>query len=240
MEIKSYQLFPSSQRGQKDIGWLKSSFTFSFSDFYNPVKSGFGTLVAFNDDFVALEQGFGIHPHQNMEIISILLQGTMSHKDNMGYNNVITEGGVQIMSAGTGLFHEEWNVGNEIVNFLQIWIQPKIQNIKPRYQFRSFPKENRVNKLVTVVSSEEGTEHCWINQNTKISLGYFTATSLVQYKFNHVNKAVFVFAIKGDITVNTNMINQRDAIGVWNTGDIEIKAKSDTEFVIIETVINQK
>ncbi len=118
------QVFPKSERGIKDIGWLKSNFYFSFSDYYNPLKSAFGTLFAFNDDYVETGKGFGIHPHVNMEIISVLLKGKMNHIDSMGYSTTIEEGGVQIMSAGSGLRHEEYNIGKDDVNFLQIWILP--------------------------------------------------------------------------------------------------------------------
>src|SRR6201996_6371677 len=128
------QYFPAKERGIKDIGWLKSNFFFSFSDYAHPLKSAFGTLVAFNDDYVEAGKGFGIHPHTNMEIISVLLKGKMNHIDSMGYKTVIEEGGVQIMSAGSGLKHEEYNIGQGDVNFLQIWIIPKLQNITPRYQ----------------------------------------------------------------------------------------------------------
>src|SRR5215210_7430464 len=141
------QVFRKDERGIKNIGWLKSNFYFSFSDYYNPLKSAFGTLFAFNDDFVEQGKGFGIHPHSNMEIISILLQGKMNHLDTLGYKTIIEEGGIQIMSAGSGLRHEEYNVGDEEVNFLQIWIQPKLQNITPRYQQRSTPLDKRKNKL---------------------------------------------------------------------------------------------
>src|SRR3954462_7230184 len=165
-----FKLYPAEKRGTKDIGWLRSNFIFSFSEYYNPVNSAFGTLVAFNDDFVEAGKGFGLHPHVNMEIISIMLSGSMNHKDSMGYSNVVHEDWVQIMSAGSGLRHEEYNVGDSDVNFLQIWIQPKLQNITPRYQFRYFPKEKRQNKLQTIISNEEGPVHCWINQNTRISL----------------------------------------------------------------------
>src|SRR5215212_1436151 len=158
-------VFPASERGIKNIGWLRSNFYFSFSDYCNPAKSAFGTLAAFNDDFVEQGKGFGIHPHANMEIISVLLKGTMNHIDTLGYKTTIGEGGVQIMSAGSGLRHEEYNIGEEEVSFLQIWIQPRLQNITPRYQQRSLPKEKRKNKLQTILSHEEGLEHCWINQN---------------------------------------------------------------------------
>ncbi|MEP6595823.1 MAG: pirin family protein, partial [Ginsengibacter sp.] len=137
------EYFAASERGRKNIGWLKSNFFLSFSDYYNPVRSSFGCLVAFNDDFIEAGKGFGIHPHINMEIISITLKGKMNHKDTLGYSTIIEEGGVQIMRAGAGLKHEEYNVGEEEVNFLQIWIEPKLQNIIPRYQQRSFPKQAR-------------------------------------------------------------------------------------------------
>jgi redox-sensitive bicupin YhaK (pirin superfamily) len=233
-------LFPAAERGIKDIGWLRSNFVFSFSDYYDPSKSAFGTLLAFNDDFVQAGKGFGIHPHMNMEIISVMLQGSMNHKDSMGYSNVVHEDWVQIMSAGSGLYHEEYNVGDTDVNFLQIWIQPKQQNIRPRYQFRHFPKEKRRNKLQTIVSSEEGLEHCWINQNAKLSLGLFDAGKQVPYTFNPVNKCVFLFAINGNITVNGTPVRQRDALGIWEVADLAIYCDTDAEFLIIETPVNQK
>src|SRR3954453_14826683 len=193
------QVFRKEERGFKNIGWLKSNFYFSFSEYYNPVKSAFGTLVAFNDEFVEQGKGFGIHPHANMEIISILLKGKMNHIDTLGYKTVIEEGGVQIMSAGTGLRHEEYNIGEGDVNFLQIWILPKLQNVTPRYQMRSFPKEKRKNQLKTIISAEEGLEHCWINQNAKFSLGHFDTAQEVVYNFNSPNKCRFIFLIEGKI-----------------------------------------
>ncbi|GEP89783.1 hypothetical protein SAMN05660909_00405 [Chitinophaga terrae (ex Kim and Jung 2007)] len=234
------QLFPANDRGVKDIGWLKSNFFFSFNDYGNPMRSAFGTIQAFNDDYVEAGKGFGIHPHVNMEIISILLQGTMNHKDTMGYSTEITAPAVQIMSAGSGLRHEEYNIGNDEVNFLQIWISPKLQNIAPRYQQRSFPKEKRINKLVTVVSNEEGLQHCWINQNTKISLGYYEQPESLTYTFQPQNKCLFIFLISGSLRVQDQGLQPRDAIGIWETGEVSLKCADKTEFVIIETPINQK
>lgn len=234
------QHFPALARGRKDIGWLKSNFFFSFSDYYQPVKSAFGTLVAFNDDFLEQGKGFGVHPHVNMEIISVLLEGHMNHKDSMGYSTVIEEGGVQIMSAGSGLRHEEYNIGKEEVNFLQIWIQPKQQNITPRYQLRHFPKAARKNKLVTIISGEEGLEHCWINQNAKLSLGYFDKGKQADYSFNPVNKCLFVFVIAGSIKINNILLEERDALGIWETEHISIDCTRETEFLVIETPVNQK
>jgi quercetin 2,3-dioxygenase len=234
------QVFRKSERGIKNIGWLKSHFYFSFSDYYDPSKSAFGTLITFNDDFVEAGKGFGIHPHTNMEIISVLLKGKMNHIDTMGYKTTIEEGGVQIMSAGSGLRHEEYNIGEEEVNFLQIWILPKLQNITPRYQQRSFPKDARINELKTIVSNQEGLDHCWINQNTRFSLGYFDRDQELIYKFNPVNKCLFIFTIEGKIRVDGTDINERDAIGVWETDTVPIHCDAGAHFLVIETPINQK
>jgi quercetin 2,3-dioxygenase len=234
------QLFPAADRGIKDIGWLKSNFCFSFSSYRNPTKSAFGTLVAFNDDYVQPGNGFGIHPHVNMEIISVLLRGKMNHKDTLGYSTVIEEGGVQIMSAGSGLRHEEYNIGEDEVNFLQIWIEPKLQNITPRYQLRHFPQAKRKNKLQTIVSGEEGEEHCWINQNAKLSLGYFEQNQELTYNFNPLNKCLYIFLIEGSIQAGDAMLQPKDAIGIWDTGSININCLQESQFLIIETVINQK
>lgn len=234
------RVFAGAEKGKKDIGWLKSNFYLSFSDYYNPVKSAFGTLFAFNDDYVVPGKGFGIHPHANMEIISVLLAGKMNHIDSLGYKTVIEEGGVQIMSGGSGLRHEEYNIGEEDVNFLQIWIQPKLFNITPRYQTRNFPKARRLNQLVTIVSSEEGLEHCWINQNTKISLGYYDRAEELVYDFRPVNKCLFIFVMEGKIRVDGTDINKRDAIGVWETERVSIHCDAGAQFIIIETPVNQK
>jgi hypothetical protein len=175
-----------------------------------------------------------------MEIISVMLKGSMNHKDSMGYSNVVHEDWVQIMSAGSGLFHEEYNVGEDDVNFLQIWILPKQQNIRPRYQWRHFPKDSRRNTLKTIISSEEGLEHCWINQNTKMVLGLYDNAQTVSYTFNQVNKCLFLFVIEGSVTIDGQFVGQRDAIGIWNTYSVAIQTAPSTEFLLIETPVNQK
>ncbi|HMH23761.1 MAG TPA: pirin family protein [Puia sp.] len=233
-------LFPASERGKKDIGWLQSNFFFSFSDYTDPVKSAFGTLMAFNDDYLQVGKGFGTHPHVNMEIISVLLKGKMNHKDSMGYSTTVEEGGVQIMSAGSGLRHEEYNIGDEPVNFLQIWIQPKLQNIAPRYQQRSFPRAGRKNRLTTIISHEEGQVHCWINQNAKLSLGWFDKGQDIGYSFNSTNKCLFIFLIEGSIRVHETDLHEKDGAGIWDTDRVSIHCKEGSEFLIIETPVNQK
>lgn len=234
------KFFKSSERGTKDIGWLKSRFTFSFSDYSNPSLSAFGTLVAFNHDIVEPGKGFGTHPHQNMEIVSIMLNGSMNHKDSMGYSTMVHKDYVQIMGAGKGLFHEEHNVGEDAVEFLQIWIQPKIQNTAPRYQQRFFPKEERKNKFTKIISGEEGLAHCWINQNAIFHLGYFESGFEKVHVFNPLNKAVFIYVIKGSMIASGTELSAGDAIGIWDTGDALLHGKTGAEFVLIETVINQK
>jgi quercetin 2,3-dioxygenase len=234
------QLFPGSERGRKDIGWLQSNFFFSFSDYAAPHKSAFGTLFAFNDDYLQPEKGFGTHPHMNMEIISVMLSGSMNHKDSMGYSNVVHEDWVQIMSAGSGLFHEEHNVGDGLVSFLQIWILPKQQNIRPRYQWRHFPKDKRRNTLKTIISGEEGLEHCWINQNSKLSLGLYDEAQTVNYAFNPVNKCLFLFVMEGSVVVDGKTAGRRDAVGIWDTASVDIQTAANTEFLLIETPVNQK
>ncbi|MEP6737677.1 MAG: pirin family protein [Chryseolinea sp.] len=226
------------ERGTKDIGWLKSNFTFSFSSFYSPTRNGFGLLRTLNDDYVQPKNGFGLHPHMNMEIISIMLEGSMNHIDSMGYKEVVTKDWVQIMSAGTGLKHEEHNVGTDDVNFLQVWIEPKVQNIQPRYQRRHFPEEKRMNKLVTVVSNEEGQAHCWINQNAKLSLGYYEAGNALDYALNPVNKGVYIFLVSGRIEANGVALEARDGVGFWDEKGIKISTVEKSRFVIIEAPIN--
>ena len=229
----------AAERGTKDIGWLISKFSFSFSSYHNPVKNSFGLLKTFNDDIVKPGGGFGLHPHVNMEIISVLLAGKMNHKDSMGYSDVVEKDWVQIMSAGTGLRHEEYNVGEDDVNFLQIWIEPKQQNIAPRYQRRNFAKEKRKNKLQTIVSNEEGQEHCWINQNVKLSLGWYDAGETIEYNFNPLNKCVYLFVMQGSLITNNETVGKRDGIGFWETGNIILQTEQESEFIVIEVPINQ-
>lgn len=228
----------AEERGTKDIGWLVSKFSFSFSSYQNPVRKNFGLLHTFNDDIVKPGGGFGLHPHTNMEIISVLLQGKMNHKDSMGYSDVVEKDWVQIMSAGTGLRHEEYNIGDEEVNFLQIWIEPKLQNITPRYQRRYFDKNKRKNTLQTIINNEEGVEHCWINQNAKLSLGSLEKGMSLQYNLNKQNKCVYVFVIEGGLNINEQVLAKRDAMGIWDTEVFYVTAEQDAEFIVIEVPIN--
>lgn len=233
-----FEIYKLAGRGLKDIGWLKSNFIFSFSSHYNPVRAGFGLLRVFNDDFVQPENGFGLHAHANMEIISVMLAGSMNHIDSLGYKEAVHQEWVQIMSAGSGLRHEEHNVGSDEVNFLQIWIEPKLQNITPRYQRRFFPAEKRLNKLVTIVSNEEGSSHCWINQNAKLALGNFEKGQPLAYRYNPLNKGIFIFNISGTLQVNDQLLNQREAIGIWDTDQLQFNFLTDSKFLLVEVPVN--
>jgi redox-sensitive bicupin YhaK (pirin superfamily) len=233
-----FRITRAAERGLKDIGWLKSNFSLSFGPYADPERAGFGLLRVFNDDFVEPGKGFGIHPHSNMEIISVMLAGSMNHKDNLGYTEVVHQDWVQIMSAGTGLRHEEYNVGTDEVNFLQIWIEPKLQNVSPRYQRRQFPEAGRPNRLTTIVSNEEGQAHCWINQNAKLSLGYYTEAQTVSYSFRPLNKCLFLFVISGAVTVAGAQLAARDSIGLWETDHARLECAPDTRFLLIECPIN--
>jgi redox-sensitive bicupin YhaK (pirin superfamily) len=234
----NYRITRAAERGLKDIGWLQSNFSLSFSSYQNPERAGFGLLRVFNDDFVQAGGGFGLHAHANMEIISVMLGGRMNHIDSMGYREEVTTDSVQIMSAGSGLRHEEHNIGDDEVNFLQIWIEPKLQNVTPRYQKRSFPAEKRKNQLTTIVSNEEGTAHCWINQNARLSLGYFEAGQTAQYALNPLNKCVFVFVMKGQVVVNGQALEKRDSIGLWETDLVTVECSQESRFLLIEVPIN--
>ena len=233
-----FRLTRAAERGLKDIGWLKSSLSLSFGPFPDPERSGFGLLRVFNDDFVQPGGGFGIHGHANMEIIAVMLAGRMNHKDTLGYTEIVHQDWVQIMSAGSGLRHEEHNVGDDEVNFLQIWIEPKLQNVGPRYQRRQFPEAKRVNQLTTIVSNEEGQAHCWINQNARLSLGYYEQAQTVDYTFKPLNKMLFLFVISGSVTVAGQPVGTRDSLGIWETDSVSIEAEANTRFLLIEAPIN--
>ena len=231
-------LTAAAQRGLKDIGWLQSHFSLSFGPYANPARSGFGLLRVFNDDFVKPGGGFGLHAHANIEIVSVMLAGRMNHQDSLGYSEEVAADWVQIMSAGSGLRHQEHNIGDDEVNFLQIWIEPKLQNVTPRYQRRYFPAEKRRNQLTTIISNEEGTTHCWINQNARLSLGFFEAGQTLTYPLNPLNKGIFIFLMEGQLTVNGQAVARRESLGIWETAEVEIVCPAESKFIIIEAPIN--
>jgi redox-sensitive bicupin YhaK (pirin superfamily) len=228
----------SDTRGHANHGWLESFHSFSFANYYNPNKMNFGLLRVLNDDSVAAGRGFGAHPHDNMEIISIPLEGDLEHQDNMGNKTVIKSNDVQIMSAGTGVVHSEYNHSREdAVKFLQIWVFPKERNIKPRYAQKTFEPADRENKLQVVVSPEH-EEAVWINQDAYFSLGKFEAGKTVDYEIQKNGNGAYIFVLDGKVEVDGEVYDKRDAVGVWDTDKVNIKAAENANFLVIDVPMN--
>ncbi|BDQ03447.1 pirin family protein [Ignavibacterium sp.] len=234
----NYLIHRSEERGKANYGWLDTKYSFSFARYYDPDKMGFGLLRVLNDDIVLPDSGFGTHPHDNMEIITIILDGQLQHKDSMGNGSVIKKDEVQVMSAGSGVTHSEFNPSkSEKVNLLQIWIYPKEENITPRYDQKSFPKEERRNNLVTVVSGYNENGSLYIHQNAEIKLGYFDKGNKIKYKIRE-GSGVYLFIIEGHLKVGDEDLFRRDAIGIYDTGEFEIEVIENSEFVLLEVPMN--
>ena len=225
----------ANTRGVADFGWLHSKHTFSFSSYYNPNRMQFGALRVLNDDIVAPDMGFGTHGHENMEIVSIPISGELAHRDSTGNAEVIRSGEVQIMSAGTGIRHSEFNHSqNDPVNFLQIWILPKEIGIKPRYEQKLFDVSERKNKLQTVVSPKKNTEAVWINQDSYFSLANLEQGKDLEYKINLAGNGVYLFLIEGSVSIDGEIFEKRDGIGISETNSFNLQAKENSEILFIE------
>ncbi len=224
----------SDSRGFADHGWLRSRHTFSFAGYYNPDRMHFGALRVLNDDKVAGGQGFGTHPHDNMEIVSIPLSGDLEHKDSTGRNEVIRQGDVQIMSAGSGLRHSEYNHNKDkAVEFLQIWVFPKERDIKPRYEQKSYLAADRINSFQTVVSPEGG-EALTINQDAWFSLGNLEKDTTLDYDLNKEGNGLYAFVLRGEATIGGESLQQRDAVAITDAQQVNIAADTDTEILLME------
>ena len=227
----------SNTRGFANHGWLKSHHTFSFAGYQNPERMNFGMLRVLNDDIVQPRMGFGTHPHQNMEIISIPLKGALSHKDSMGNKRAIEVGEVQVMSAGTGLTHSEFNDSKtDEVNFLQLWIIPEEMNVEPNYEQRQFEASYRKNRLQTVVAPKDKLEgHALpISQQAYIYRSDVEASNSLNLQVKSVNNGFYIFVIDGAVEVANETLGQRDAMGVYETVNVIINAKKASQLVIIE------
>jgi len=225
----------SDSRGVANHGWLKSRHTFSFGDYYDPSRMGFGTLRVINDDSVAPGAGFGTHPHKEMEIVSIPLLGSLQHKDNQGNMTTIRKGEVQIMSAGTGIAHSEFNGSeNEEVKFLQIWVLPKRLGIKPRYEQKAFVHEERLNKFCLVVSPDGREGSITINQDAYFSLCDLDVGKSISYTRKQTGNGLYILVLSGEIDVNNQNLGARDGLGIEYFESVEIKAHSSTELLLME------
>jgi redox-sensitive bicupin YhaK (pirin superfamily) len=226
--------YKADTRGHANHGWLDSWHTFSFAQYYDPNRSHFGALRVLNDDYIAAGMGFGTHPHDNFEIVTIPLEGAVEHRDSMGNHGIIKRGDVQIMSAGSGIAHSEFNASkDEALKLFQIWVFPKERNITPRYDQKTYPLEGRKNSWQVVVSpKDEGA--VWINQDAYFNLGHFDANNNVDYTMNTKGNGVFLMVVEGEAEVDGQKLSKRDAIGVWDVDSVSIKTNAETELLAIE------
>ncbi|NOU16236.1 MAG: pirin family protein [Bacteroidales bacterium] len=228
-------LHKSSSRGHANHGWLNSYHTFSFANYYNPERVHFGTLRVLNDDQVSAGMGFDTHPHDNMEIISIPLEGDLEHRDSMGNIAVIKKGDVQVMSAGSGITHSEYNKNKDkLVQFLQIWIFPNKKNVTPRYDQITLHESDRKNRFQQILSPNANDEGVWIYQDAWFHLGHLDKGVSDSYRVKKIGNGVYAFIISGDTTINQIKLNKRDGLGVWDTEILTITADSDSEILLME------
>ena len=228
-------LHSADSRGLADHGWLQSRHTFSFADYYNPERMGFGLLRVINDDIVQPGMGFGRHPHKNMEIISIPLAGALRHQDSMGNEDVIHAGEVQVMSAGSGITHSEFNASKtEEVHFLQIWVQPKQTDITPRYNQRLFAAEERQNRWQTIVAPDDSLGALGINQDAWFSLAHLTAGTELSYERKRFGNGLYLFVLDGAITTDNQNLQRRDGLGMTEVEKISLTADSPAELLLID------
>jgi redox-sensitive bicupin YhaK (pirin superfamily) len=228
--------YAATERGHNDIGWLKANFSFSFGPYFNPDKVHFGALRVLNDDIIAGGSGFGTHPHDNMEIITIPISGALEHKDSMGSIGVINAGEVQIMSAGSGVTHSEYNHSKtEAANTLQIWLFPKERNIKPRYDQKNFNEVLKINELTTLISPDKNSaDTLWINQDATFSMGDFEPGKTIKYDVKTPGNGVYIFVIEGSVRTGDQVLNKRDALGVYDISSLTIETEAASRLLLIE------
>ncbi|WP_159521267.1 pirin family protein [Sunxiuqinia indica] len=229
-------LYRSDSRGTADHGWLKSRHTFSFANYYCPSRLNFGVLRVLNDDLVEPKMGFGTHPHDNMEIVSIVLDGELEHKDSMGTGSIIKKGEVQVMSAGSGVTHSEFNPSEDKpVSFFQIWLFPNKENVEPRYGQAYFDEADVANKWQMVVSPDGENKSLWIHQDARIYRGDFEAGKSVDYHMNNSENGLFLMVIDGKVEVDDYTLSGRDAAGLTDVGDkISVSVKKKSQLLLLE------
>lgn len=222
-------------RGKANHGWLQSFHSFSFAGFYDPERMRFGALRVLNDDTVSQAMGFDTHPHDNMEIISIPLEGDLEHRDSMGNIAVIRKGDIQVMSAGTGIFHSEFNRNkDQAVKFLQIWVYPNKRNVEPRYGQISLNLDDRHNKLQQVLSPYPEDEGVWIHQDAWFHLSRLDDGLQLQYELKKKGNGVYAFVLEGDVKINGQLLNRRDGLGITGTDQFEIEGVKGAEVLLME------
>ncbi|HRH65996.1 MAG TPA: pirin family protein [Bacteroidia bacterium] len=226
---------PANERGHANHGWLDAHHSFSFASWYDPAKVHFGMLRVLNDDIVAGGQGFGMHPHNDMEIITIILEGALEHRDNMGNGSVIHPGDVQVMSAGTGVYHSEFNPSaTDRTNLFQLWIFPKENGIAPRYDQKKFEPAERQNKIQTVASGFRKNGELYIHQDAALSLSRLDAGQTLDYSMNKTGNGAYVMVISGKLKIGEQELNRRDALGISDVSKFGMTAAEPTEILIVE------
>ena len=222
-------------RGNANHGWLKANHSFSFAQYYDPKRMNFGALRVLNDDTIAPGKGFGTHPHDNMEIITIPLKGDLEHKDSMGNVGEINEGEIQVMSAGTGVYHSEYNKNKDKpINLLQLWVIPKTRNVKPRYDQKSLREYKKTNAFYQILSPNQDDGGMWIHQDAWFHMGEFNQTTETEYITKKQGNGIYIFVIEGVFKVGDQQLNQRDALGVWEVKKISFVAEPNSKVLLIE------
>ncbi|MCB9013907.1 MAG: pirin family protein [Bacteroidales bacterium] len=230
---------PASERGFANHGWLKAAHSFSFANYFDRDKVHFGMLRVLNDDIIGAGEGFGTHPHDNMEIITIPLHGSLEHKDSMGNGSLISTGEIQNMSAGAGITHSEFNPRPDSeTNILQIWIFPEIRDITPRYGQLRYDEKSLVNSIVNYVAPEKHKDKLWINQQAWISLSKPSENFELMYQPKKENNGLYIFIIEGEVESTGYSLKRRDALGIWNAEDVKITAKKDSFLLLLEVPMN--
>ncbi|MEA4981631.1 MAG: pirin family protein [Paludibacter sp.] len=228
-------LYPADSRGYADHGWLKTNHTFSFANYYNPERIHFGALRVLNDDWIAAGEGFGKHPHDNMEIITIPFTGAVLHQDSMGNKGVIIPGEIQVMSAGTGIFHSEHNNSkDEALTLFQIWVFPDKKNVTPRYDQITISDLSKKDELYQILSPDPDDQGVWIHQKAWFHLGDLSKDTELDYTLKEAASGVFIQVIEGEVLVGENRLTTRDAVGITETDSIHIKAETNARILVME------
>lgn len=234
----NFVLHKASTRGHVNHGWLNTYHTFSFADYYNPQRVHFGTLRVINDDTIIGKNGFGMHPHKDMEIITFPLEGALEHKDSMGNVGVVSFGEIQVMSAGTGIYHSEYNANSDSpVHLLQIWVLTGKKDVEPRYSQFDYRKHLKRNELIQIVSPNINDVGAWIHQNTYISYGEFDAGSNIQYNTKIDGNGVYLFLIDGSLEINGIELNKCDGVGIDKCSDFVIKTNTTSKFLLLDVAM---
>lgn len=228
-------LHKAETRGHANHGWLNAKHSFSFANYHNPERMHFGVLRVLNDDTVAPARGFGTHPHDNMEIITIPLEGDLEHKDSMGNGTIIKSGDVQVMSAGTGITHSEFNANKDIdVKLLQIWLFPNKKNVVPRYDQISIKIIEIKNEFYQILSPNKEDKGVWIHQNSWFHLGEFSKEKKHIYTLKDISNGVYAFILEGNAVIAGQSLHKRDGFGIWNTEKIEIEIEKNSKILLME------